>query len=104
LGLGPQYAYVGWIHDFQVVHYIRFVAVLFLQVDPIANFNVLQPTEEAIAVTGDTYISILAKVRRALDVSNSTVQGYIVCTLEHGRLHVNSADAKHRQWRREMLA
>src|SRR5579863_1082993 len=68
-----QDAYVSGVYDLQPIDYICLNPIGFFHIDVISNLYVLQPSEEAIAVTGDTYVAVLAEERGACDVTDSTI-------------------------------
>jgi hypothetical protein len=68
-----------------------------LELDGVADSDVLQATEETVAMSGDAAVPRRAGTRGAFDMSDGAVQRPIVGTAEYGHFECDSGDAKHRQ-------
>lgn len=68
-----QNTYVLGTHNLQAIDNVGFRPVCFIDLDSIANLNILQALKKTIAMACNTNISIMAEVSCSCDMPNSTV-------------------------------
>src|ERR1700756_747065 len=94
--LRGQNRYVAWIHYRDPVDYVISCLLLRHDLDCVTDRNVLQSSEEAIPMAGNSDVSLVPWLRRPSNVSNSPIQTEIVGTLQNRNFKMDFGNHKHR--------